>query len=386
MRTGAGQSGDGRSPTHHRVGRSWDDARVRIGGPFVRDQVNTVYRVDAPLRALAARGHAVVMDSGWDMCRPETVAKLDAVLLWRACEEQAYRTVRALAQAGVGVVWDNDDDIASIPKGHRGYRQQGGVRGHRAFMQMVRMMRSAHVVTTPSRELADRYAEASGADVRVLENYLPQDFGDGARAAARGRGLFSRRRGDNGETVIGWVAASEHDLDAEQLAIRATLERLLERHEDVRVVTVGLRLDMRSPRYSYVPTLRYEELPQAIAQFDVGIAPLLDTRFNRARSNVKLKEYAANGAAWLASPIGPYADMGEQQGGRLVADDAWEEALEAIVRDRRGRERLARRAAAWAEGERISAQVHRWEQALAAAAERASEEGSGRRQAKPSPT
>jgi Glycosyl transferases group 1 len=361
---------------------------VRIGGPFVRDQVNTVYRVETPLRALAGSGHAVILDSGWDMCRPEMVATLDAVLLWRACEEQAYRTVRALAEAGVGVVWDNDDDIASIPKSHKGYRQQGGVHGHRAFMQMVRMMRTAHVVTTPSRELADRYAEASGADVRVLENYLPDDFGDGA-PPARGRGgFFSRQRGGD-DVVIGWVAASEHNLDAEQLPIRSALERLLERHEGVRVVTVGLRLDMRSPHYRYVPTMRYEELPQELAGFDVGIAPLVDSRFNRARSNVKLKEYAANGAAWLASPIGPYAHMGEPQGGRLVGDDGWDEALEAIVRNRRERERLGRRAAAWAREERIGRNVHRWEQALAEAAQRAStgarEEGSGRRQAKPSP-
>ena len=40
---------------------------------------------------------------------------------------------------------------------------------------------------------------------------------------------------------------------------------------------------------------------------------------NRARSNIKLKEYAAAGACWLASPIGPYVGLGEKQGGRLVA-------------------------------------------------------------------
>jgi glycosyltransferase involved in cell wall biosynthesis len=341
---------------------------MRIGGPFVREQVNMTYRVVTPLRALASRGHAVVLDSGWDICRPERLAALDAVLLWRACEEQAQRTARVLAEAGVGVVWDNDDDIASIPKSHRGYRQQGGVHGHRAFMQMVRMMRTAHVVTTPSAELADRYAEASGTDVQVLENYLPDDFGEGS-PSRRVRRLFSKRRG--GEIVIGWVAASEHTMDADQIPIGSALERLLERHDDVQVVTVGLRLDLHSSRYRYVPTMRYEDLPQELAGFDIGIAPLVDTRFNRARSNVKLKEYAANGAAWLASPIGPYAGMGEQQGGRLVADDQWDEALTALVANHRERERLARRAAEWAAGERIGRHAQRWEQALAEAAERA---------------
>jgi len=41
-------------------------------------------------------------------------------------------------------------------------------------------------------------------------------------------------------------------------------------------------------------------------------------------------EYAASDLPWLALPVGPYAGLGEEQGGGLV-DDAWFDALERVV-------------------------------------------------------
>jgi glycosyltransferase involved in cell wall biosynthesis len=348
----------------------WHHAQMRIAAPIIEDQVNTTYRVVAPMQALARRGHAVYVDESDELRRPETLAEFDVVVLWRRFGDVFERLARQLADAGVGVVWDNDDDIAAIPKSHPAYKTQGGVHGHRVLTSMARMMRTAHVVTTSSRTLADRYREASGADVRVIENYLPDTFAAGAPRPAPRRPRWRAAR-PPAELVVGWVAATEHKADLDDLRIRAALERVLERHDDVRVVSVGLRLGLETDRYRWQPTVRFEELPEHIAAFDIGIAPLIDTRFNRARSNVKVKEYAALGVPWLASPIGPYADMGEQQGGRLVPDDGWAEALERLVEGHRERERLARRAADWGRRETVGEHAHRWEEALGEAVERA---------------
>ena len=85
---------------------------------------------------------------------------------------------------------------------------------------------------------------------------------------------------------------------------------------------------------------------------------------------MKLKEYAAAGLAWLASPVGPYAGMGEQQGGRLVPDDGWDVALERLVARRPARRKLAKRGAKWVKGEGVEAHAGEWEAALRDAAER----------------
>ena len=81
-------------------------------------------------------------------------------------------------------------------------------------------------------------------------------------------------------------------------------------------------------RYRYRGVVPYDALPHHISGFDIAVAPLSDIPFNRVRSDVKLKEYAACGVPWLASPIGPHAGHGEAHGGLLVPDDGWFEALD----------------------------------------------------------
>src|SRR5262249_49070464 len=103
------------------------------------------------------------------------------------------------------------------------------------------------------------------------------------------------------------------------------------------------------------------ELTRAAGVFDVGIAPLSDIAMNRARSNVKLKEYAAAGACWLASPVGPYVGHGDKQGGQLVADDGWHDALARLLDKPREGAKLTKRAGKWVAGETLSKNTRAWE-------------------------
>src|SRR6185312_4261933 len=130
---------------------------------------------------------------------------------------------------------------------------------------------------------------------------------------------------------------------------------------EVRVVSFGLGLGLRGERYRHVDVVPLFELTRAAAAFDVGIAPLSDIAMNRARSNVKLKEYAAAGACWLASPVGPYLGHGERQGGRLVPDDGWHDALTRLIEKPRERARLTKRAGRWVVGEMLSKHAAEWE-------------------------
>jgi hypothetical protein len=139
----------------------------------------------------------------------------------------------------------------------------------------------------------------------------------------------------------------------------------------VRVASFGLGLGLRTERYRHVDVVPLLELTRQAAAFDVGIAPLADIALNRARSNVKLKEYAAAGACWLASPTGPYAGMGEKHGGRLVGDDGWFEALARLVDKPRERAKLAKRAGKWVAGQTLTKHVGAWESRFEAAIARA---------------
>jgi glycosyltransferase involved in cell wall biosynthesis len=321
---------------------------------------NAVYRSIAPLSVLAQRSeHEVDALIATNACasRSPALDRLDLLHIHRHSEDRAIGLARAAKSRGVAVVWDNDDDIGALPKSSPAHRHRAGQVWSRRRRGMQMLFESVDLVTAPSATLAERLRAAGAPQTAVIENYIPDHF------------LLPDRRRDNGIT-IGWVAALEHQADVEALPIREALQRLLDTHSDVHVTTVGLGLGLRSDRYRHQDRVELSELHHAIAQFDVGIAPISDIDFNRSRSNIKVKEYAAAGVPWLASPIGPYAGMGEKQGGRLVADDRWYEELARLVDKSRERRKLARRAVKWATGEALSKNVHRWEHAFTDAIDR----------------
>ncbi|MGB2711011.1 MAG: glycosyltransferase, partial [Conexibacter sp.] len=333
---------------------------MRIAYLAEPDSGNGFYRGIGPMTALEqCRGHSVRRLST-DEDRPPLadVRNVDVLHVHRYCDERALRLIREAKAHGAALVWDNDDDITAVPKGTPAYRFFGGMQGERRRAGMKRIFGVADLVTAPSRVLAERLRAAGAPRAEVIENQLPDQF------------LKVDRRPHRGVT-IGWIAGLEHQLDAERIPIRATLQRLLDEREDVNVVTFGLRLGLRSERYRAVDVVPLFELTQEAAAFDIGIAPLADIDLSRARSNIKLKEYAAAGAPWLASPIGPYAGMGEKQGGRLVADDGWHEQLTRLIDKPRERRKLAKRATKWVAGETLTKHAADWEAKLAAAVERA---------------
>lgn len=323
---------------------------------------NGRYRVIVPLQEMARRGHTVHWpgDRTFLTVRDGGTPPWDAVHVQQMYDEEGLEIFKRLRQAGIAVVWDTDDDISAVTRGSEAWHRQGGRRGiKRHFKQALQVARTAHLVTTTNEHLAQVYREHGVEHVVAVENYLaPEDL---RHPRKRHQGL-----------VVGIVAAGEHEPDLRKMELGATLDRLLDRHDGVRVVAVGSDLRLRNRhRYQHLRDVDIDALIATECEFDIGLAPLRDTRFNRARSNVKLKEYAAAGAMWLASPVGPYAAMGEEQGGLLVGDDDWLAALEALLVDPDRRRALTDRAGAWVRGQTIRAGSARWQAAYREAVERA---------------
>jgi hypothetical protein len=323
---------------------------------------NGHYRAIVPLQELARRGHRVHWpgDPTFQLLRNGSKPPWDAFLVRQMHDDEALEVIERVRRAGIAVLWDTDDDIGAVRRGSEAWHRLGGRRMiRRHFKQTVAVARGAHVVTTTNEHLAQVYRAHGAERVIAVENYLaPRDLGH-------------RRKRHQG-TVIGIAAAGEHEPDLRKMRFAQMLETLLERHDGVRVVALGADLRLRSEhRYRHVRWVEIEELVATECEFDLALAPLLDTAFNRARSNVKLKEYAAAGAMWVASPVGPYIGMGEEQGGVLAEDGAWLPTLEALLRDADRRRALADRARAWAATQTIRAGAARWQAAFRDAIERA---------------
>lgn len=334
---------------------------MRIACMYREGAANSYYRSQLPLRELHRLGHKLPTVSVEQMRHGDLRnAPFDLLHMQQAGETEHLELARRMHEYGIAVVWDTDDDISDLPRNTPLYRRHGGRRGMRARAERnVAIALEADVVTTSSEPLAQTYRAAGATDVEVLENQI----------ADSDIGRWSKPPGSG--VVIGWVGALEHVMDLKKIPIRRALARLLATHPDVYVTAIGVDVELDDARYTHHRQVPIDQLLRHERSFDIGIAPLIDRQFNRARSNVKLKEYAAAGACWAASPVGPYADMGAEQGGVLVSDGGWFEALDALVTDPTRRAQLTRNAATWVKGQTARRHVRSWEAAFKRAVKRA---------------
>lgn len=315
--------------------------------------VNANYRAADPLRAMERCGHEVVWPGADGAPNVAQLAGCDVVHVYRRADPDAVSALTRLVNGGTPLTYDNDDDYTSVPKGSAMYKTAGGLKGQRMHVATVKMAKLARCFTTTNERLAKKYRGGGVDRVEVIGNYLEPAVD---RPSRRHDGV-----------VIGWIAALEHYADATELGIADALTRVVAEHPDVRVECIGV--DLKLPeRYRHDFELDFRELPGRIGGFDIGIAPLADLPVNWMRSDIKVKEYAASGVPWLASPIGPYEALGEAQGGRLVPADGWFDALSRLVDKHRERRRLARNAKKWAKHQTIDAVADRWEAVFAEAA------------------
>ncbi|MCW2996320.1 MAG: hypothetical protein JWQ18_3815 [Conexibacter sp.] len=331
---------------------------MRIGAAF-EPTAAAYYRGVYPLEAMARRGHEIVWpehDSGDP--RLSELGDCDVVYVFRRSEDAVRRPLAKLAARGVGIVWDTDDDLSAIPRRSPNYKTLGALRGQKRFAETVRMGRMAHVMMASTAAIQAKYEAAGIGGIEIVENHLPPKL--------------RRRRQKHDGLIIGWIAGIEHTEDAIELGLRDTLARVLARHPDARVESVGVDLGL-GDRYVRQPSVHFNTLPDHMARYDIGLAPIVDIPFNAARSNIKVKEYAASEVPWLASPRGSYRELGEREGGLLVEDDDWETALDALIRDKRRRKKLARAGKSWAKTQTVDRVADRYEVILRSAADRASE-------------
>jgi glycosyltransferase involved in cell wall biosynthesis len=321
--------------------------KMRLGVAWEPNS-NAHYRAIEPMRAMERRGHQIVWPADVEgRAEARRLAGCDVVHVYRRAAEDTLRVLKGLARQGTPITYDNDDDFTAVPKESPEYKKVGGLEGRRIFALTVKAARMAQALTTTNEILAQRYRSAGVGRVEVIPNYLVPDA------------WRPNRRHDG--IVIGWIAGMDHLADAARIDIAGALRRLMEKHPKVRVECIGVDLALPD-RYLHERFVPFADLPGRIGGFDIGIAPLADIPGNLARSDIKLKEYAASGVPWLASPVGPYRGLGEPEGGRMVPDHGWFDALDQLVSRGRERRRLGRKAKKWANRQTIDAVADRWEQ------------------------
>ena len=119
--------------------------------------------------------------------------------------------------------------------------------------------------------------------------------------------------------------------------IKPAIKQLLTKYSNVQLHIVGI-LDIpedMKPFENQIVTHDYvdwDKLPSLISEVDINLAPLVDSIFNRAKSEIKWIEAALVKVPTVASKIGAFSDaIVDGETGLLATDDQWFEKLEDLV-------------------------------------------------------
>ena len=178
-----------------------------------------------------------------------------------------------------------------------------------------------------------------------------------------GRGKFKpgltrlRQRARNaGHAVIGYMGSNSHARDL--AAVSDEIGELMTRHPRLKFQTLGLQPPRnllsfgpgRVREYGY--TSSYREFLQRLYEldWDIGIAPLADGRFNGCKTVTKFVEYTACGIPTLARAIDPYARLAHDERVLAVArPQGWAAAVENWLADTAAARATLERARAFCE-------------------------------------
>lgn len=150
---------------------------------------------------------------------------------------------------------------------------------------------------------------------------------------------------------IGYFSGNiTHNQDFEM--ILPAIIKLMENYANVRLCLVGEitlpgELKQFEERVVINKRVNWEQLPELIASVDINIAPLVDTLFNRAKSENKWVEAALVRVPTVASDTGAFARMIQDGKTGILCENtesAWFVGMESLVKDINYRKQIAQNA------------------------------------------
>ncbi|MUN89869.1 rhamnan synthesis F family protein [Enterococcus gallinarum] len=149
---------------------------------------------------------------------------------------------------------------------------------------------------------------------------------------------------------IGYFSGSITHNENFEMILPAVLN-ILEKYKQTKLHLVG-HLDIPKELAAFEnqiithPFVDWRELPQLVKNVDINLAPLVDSVFNRAKSEIKWLEAALLKVPTIASDIGSFKDMiiDEETGILVESKDLWFEKLELLVTNKELRELISNNA------------------------------------------
>lgn len=195
-------------------------------------------------------------------------------------------------------------------------------------------IRNSHHVIVSTEYLKQQYLRLN-PNITVIPNSIDFDIWD----------KLSNKK-QRGRIRIGWAGGGAHVQDLK--VISKVIPIILKKYDKVDFVFMGAMPDYikTSARITHLNDwYGIDDYPHELAKLgiDIGLAPLRDNQFNRAKSNLRWLEYSALKIPTVASPVEPFNDKYYVGCYALEVED-WVDRLSELIDDRGERERLGKNA------------------------------------------
>jgi glycosyltransferase involved in cell wall biosynthesis len=275
----------------------------------------------------------------------------DIVVYQRHAERQTFMNALVLKRLGTKVVFEVDDFLGGIDK----LSPAKTAYDANTQEQMLKIMMMSDAVTVTTDYLKN-ILSGFNPNIYVLPNSLNPDLWN---LYYEQRMKLKAKKSD--KVVIGWMGSKTHLSDF--MEVKDVLFNIVKTNPNVILKIVGFEelgllfkeaIEPFKDRVILTPWKNNMfDYPSDMLQFDIGLCPLKNSRFNKAKSNLKWLEYSAMAIPTVATNIEPYKSIDDGVTGFLTSANnnyiEWERKLKTLIKSEMLRRKMgeAARAEVW---------------------------------------
>ena len=230
-------------------------------------------------------------------------------------EDEILKILNLRKWSGAKWVVDIDDNMYAVSTDNPGQKNV-----ERALEQMQKCLMAADGVTVSVPSLKEAYSHLN-KNIYIKPNGLDLSW-------------FKSHKYKNKKIRIGWRGAYGHrgDITLLEPAIGA-----LRKDQNIEFVTFGVKPSFPSEHHEWTSFLKNRQgvdYPMALdsLELDIGVVPLVDSPYNRCKSNLAVLEYSALKIPVVASPIENQKNMPISY---AKNNFEWYQELEKLIKDKK---------------------------------------------------
>lgn len=266
--------------------------------------------------------------------------KTDAMVFQRQWSRPLIDKAKLAKNVGIKVIYEIDDDLLNTPvefiepyKFHAKPEVRAGTEW---------FLKNADAITASTMPLAEstrRYTH--NVPIYVVENSVDIESWEKAYA-------LKQTKPDEGVVTIGWMASGSHTIDS--VLVERALPNLMKKYSFLKIHLIGLvnteifpQLKEFGDRVKSDPWTDINILPYAMADFDIGVCPLIRSAYNDCKSNIKWQQNACLAIPSIVSAGPVYGNVKDLEDGIVVqtnSPEEWEHKLSQLIEDETLRKKI----------------------------------------------